>query len=99
MLQTNPALLISYPSEMMQLVAQAYLAGYQGEHGSLPFRGAHEEINVAFGTALGITREITLEKGVLKLNEPTSKRNLEKIQAALGHQPLTKAVEIPSFTY
>jgi len=98
-LQTNPALLISYPSEMMQLVAQAYLAGYQGEHVSLPPRGEHEHINLAFATALGITREITLEKGALKLNEQLNKRDLEKIQAALGHQPLAKAVEIPSFTY
>jgi hypothetical protein len=98
MVQANPALIISHPSEMVQLMVQAYLTGYKGEHGSLPSRGAHERINLAFAMALGITSEITLENGLLKLNRPTDERDLEKIRAALGQRSLVETVRIPPFT-
>lgn len=92
MLLANPALLISYPSEMIQVIAQAKAAGWQGEHYSLPPRGRHEQINLAWAQELGITSSMEIKNGKAIIRQPKTIIDIEKIKATLNQPKLEQTI-------
>ncbi len=54
----SPRLLISYPSEIMQVAASLYARGWEGNFVCLPFRVEHERKNLAWGIRHGIIKGV-----------------------------------------
>ncbi len=92
MLRANPQLLISYPSEMMQVIAQAISAGWRGEHYSLPPRGHHESSNLAWAAALGLTSAVTITGDQVVVRRPDAPINLDAVKNALNQPNLVQAI-------
>lgn len=81
-----PEIILSYPSEMIQFIAQLYAAGYNGQHFSFEERGLHEVKNLLFATELGLSQGLKIKDGqfILKEESPEKKLDLEKLKAELG---------------
>lgn len=89
-----PEMILSYPSEMIQFMAQLYLSGYSGQHFSFEERGLHEVNNLRFAAELGLSRGLKLKDGQLILKEEDSKKkpDLEKLKAELGQAYIASLV-------
>ncbi len=89
-----PEIFLSYPSEMVQFMAQLYAAGYDGQHFSFEERGLHEVNSLRFAAELGLSRGLKLKDGrlVLKEEDLNKKPNLEQLKAELGHVNLASLI-------
>lgn len=92
----NPEIIFSYPSEMIQFLVQLYLAGYAGEHCSFPHRGKHEELNLTFAKAFGISRGLNFDGQNLSYQRRRSGRarqaKIEQLNAEVGHKKLSTVI-------
>lgn len=94
MFSYNPELIFSYPSEMIQVLVQFYLAGWQGKHYSFPERGLHEVSNLDFAISLGLSQRLMFNKGIFRIDGESKAINLEEIKSLIGNQSLVQALNI-----
>lgn len=68
-LRSNPEIIISYPSEMVQVITQFLQSGWKGRYLMLPQRGLHEIDNSLFATSHGLGQQLRFENNQLAIME------------------------------